>query len=139
MSPQLSSTSSADAPQQRHARQPGLGYDVYAVLRAAWTGGGPSTSPGHRRVVRTVDSSARDVRGVPPLSVVGFADGVQSELLLRHSQHRPISLVWVAAGAVTGDRTLLEFRQRMELVGSAADRELLDELSRRGRGLPVHL
>ena len=57
-----------------------------------------------------------------PLSVIGFADGVQSELLVRHAQHRPISLVWVAAGAVDNGTNLLEFRQRLELVASAADR-----------------
>ncbi|MGY1827592.1 hypothetical protein [Blastococcus sp. SYSU DS0541] len=89
--------------------------------------------------MRTVDSDPRDIRRVPPLPVVGFADGVQTRYHVRHVAHRPISLVWVAAGAVSEDRTLLEFRQRLELVGSGADQLLLTELSRQGRGLPVHL
>ena len=91
MSP-ITETTSPRTPRQ-HARVRGLGYDVQAVLRGAWTGGAASTIAGHRRVVRTVDPSSRDVRRVPPLPVVGFADGVQTEFLVRHEQHRPISLV----------------------------------------------
>lgn len=139
MSPQMSDAMSPDAPHQRHERIPGLGYDLFAVFRAAWTGGGGATSTGYRRVVRTVDSSCRDISRVPPLSVIGFADGVQTTFTLRHEQHRPLSLVWVAAGAVDGGMNLIEFRQRLELVASAADRERVAHLSRLGGGLPVHL
>jgi len=128
MSPTAGTTTAGTS--QSHARVRGLGYDVFAALQAAWTGGGASTSTGHRRVVRTVDSSARDIRRVPPLPVVGFADGVQTQFHAQHEEHRPISLVWVAAGAVSGGRTLLEFRQRLELVASGAH-QLLSETSHR--------
>ena len=50
-----------------------------------------------------------------------------------------MSLVWVAAGAVDHGATLLGFRQRLQLVASAADEQLLAALSKVGRGLPFHL
>src|SRR4051794_40514200 len=111
----------AAKPPERHCRLRALGYNLPDVFAAAWSGGGAATSTGHRRVVRTVDPAARDVGTVQPLPVIGFADGVQTQFLLRHVDHRPISLVWVAAGAVDNGAMLLEFRQRLELVASAAD------------------
>jgi hypothetical protein len=120
-------------------RRRGLGHHVQALYRASWTGGGPSTDTGHRRVVRSVDPSPRDVRRLQPLDVAGYADGVQTRFLLRHHDHRPISLLWTAAGAVTEDATLFQFGQRLELVGSAADEVLLAKLSEIGNGLPFHL
>src|SRR4051794_40960643 len=97
----------AGPPPERHCRLRALGYNLPEVFDAAWTGGGVATSTGHRRVVRTVDPAPRDVGRVRPLPVVGFADGVQSQFTLRHVAHRPISLVWVAAGAVDNAATLL--------------------------------
>jgi hypothetical protein len=120
-------------------RRRGLGHHVQALYRVSWTGERTATSTGHRRVVRSVDPSPRDVHGVEPLKVAGYADGVQTRFLLRHHDHRPISLLWAAAGAVTSDATLIEFGQRLELVGSAADEALLTRLSEVGNGLPFHL
>ena len=132
-------TRDVDTPAQRHTRRRALGYNLPGVFAAAWTGGGSPTSTGHRRVVGTVDPTARDVGQVRPLDAIGFADGVQTQFTLRHVDHRPIALVWVAAGAVDSGQTLLEFRQRLELVASAADQGLLTRLSDVGEGLPVHL
>jgi hypothetical protein len=136
---EMPETTNAGVPRQRSDRVRGLGYNLHAVYRASWTGGGASTSTGHRRVVRTVDRSTRDISRVPPLPVIGFADGVQTKFLLRHEEHRPISLVWVAAGAVDGGMNLIEFRQRLELVASGAEQALLTMLSGLGGGLPFHL
>jgi hypothetical protein len=136
---QIPETTNASAPRQRSERVRGLGYNLYEVFRTSWTGGGASTSTGHRRVVRTVDRIPRNVSRVPPLPVIGFADGVQTQFLLRHEEHRPISLVWAAAGAVDHALKLLEFRQRLELVGSGADEALLAKLSELGGGLPFHV
>jgi hypothetical protein len=129
----------AGTPPQRHSRIRALGYNLPDVFAAAWTGGVAPTSTGHRRVVRTVDPATRDVSRLRPLPVIGFADGVQTEFLLHHQEHRPVSLVWVAAGAVDNGAMLLEFRQRLELVASAADGATLAGLSKVGRGLPFHL
>jgi hypothetical protein len=129
----------AGTPPERHCRIRALGYNLPDVFTAAWTGGGATTSTGHRRVVRTVDPTARDVSRVRPLPVIGFADGVQSQFTLRHVAHRPVSIVWAAAGAVDNAATLLEFRQRLELVASAADGNFLAGLSRAAGGLPFHL
>jgi hypothetical protein len=129
----------AAKPPERHCRLRALGYNLPEVFAAAWSGGGAATSTGHRRVVRTVDPAARDVSGARPLPVVGFADGVQTQFLLRHVDHRPISLGWVAAGAVDNGATLLEFRQRLELVASAADGEIVEGLREVSGGLPFHL
>jgi hypothetical protein len=126
-------------PPERHSRLRALGYNLPDVFTAAWASGVAPTSTNHRRVVRTVDPTARDVSRVQPLPVVGFADGVQTRFLLRHVEHRPLSLIWVAAGAVDNGTTLLEFRQRLELVGSAADGAVLAGLSSAGHGLPFHL
>jgi hypothetical protein len=128
----------AGQPPRHHSRLPALGYDLTEVFTAAWNGGGPSTSTTHRRVVRAVDPTPRNMRGVRPLPVIGFADGVQTQFLVRHVEHRPLSLIWVAAGAVGNDGMLLQFKQRLELVGSGADSALLAGLSRVGRGLPFH-
>jgi hypothetical protein len=125
-------------PPERQCRLRALGYNLPDVFTAAWTGGAVATSSGHRRVVRTVDSAPRDVSRVRPLPVIGFADGVQTQFTLRHLKHRPVSLVWVAAGAVDNAATLLEFRQRLELVASAADSDFLAGLSEVAGGLPCH-
>jgi len=135
---QTTGTAVISSPRHR-SRRHALGYNVADVFKAGWNGGGAATSTGHRRVTHTVDPAARDISRVPPLPVIGFADGVQTQFLVRHVQHRPVSLVWVAAGAVhTPSATLLDFRQRLELVGSAADGAVLEGLSKAGRGLPVH-
>lgn len=136
---QITESTNANRPRPHTDRARALGYNLYAVYRTSWTGGGASTSTGHRRAVRTVDPSTRDITRVPPLPVIGFADGVQTEFLLRHEEHRPVSLVWVAAGAVDVGTNLLEFRQRLELVASGADQTLLTKLSEVGGGLPIHL
>ena len=132
-------TAATSSPRHR-SRLHGLGYNLPDVFKAGWNGGGAATSTGHRRVVRMVDPAPRDISRVPPLPVIGFADGVQTRFSLRHVDHRPVSLVWVAAGAVHApSATLLEFRQRLELVASAADGAILAGLSQVGRGLPSHL
>lgn len=126
-------------PPRHHDRRRALGYNLPGVFKAAWNGGGAQTGTGHRRIVRTVDPTPRDIGRVRPLTAVGFADGVQTQCLLRHVAHRPISVVWVAAGAVGNSAKLLDFRQRLEVVASAADGDALTELSEVGQGLPFHL
>src|SRR3954454_23733419 len=75
---QITESSNADRPRPHTDRARALGYNLYAVYRTSWTGGGASTSTGHRRVVPPVDPSARDIPRVPRLPVNGFADGVQT-------------------------------------------------------------
>jgi hypothetical protein len=115
------------------------GYDLRALMRAEGVQGVRPTATGHRRVVRTIDPAPRDIRGVPPLSVLGFADGVQAHKLVRHEGHRPVTLVWAAAGVVGAGALLRRFGQRLRLVGSAADAATLAGSGRVAGGLPVHL
>jgi hypothetical protein len=114
-------------------------YDLRALFRVAGVRDVRPTAPGHRRVVRSVDPCPRDIRALPPLSVVGFADGVQASKLVRHHERRPVTLAWVAAGVVTSGGVLAKFSQRIALVGSAADAVPLQRWARIAGGLPVHL
>src|SRR5688572_17487898 len=84
-------------------------YDLRALFREAGVRDVRPTAPGHRRVVRGVDPTPRDIRTVPPLPVVGFADGVQAARLVRHHARRPVTLIWVAAGVVTPGGMLAKF------------------------------
>lgn len=137
--PATTQTVATPSPPDEHGRDASPGFNLREVFRAAWTGGDAPTGTGHRRVVRTVDPTPRDVSALPPLPVVGYADGVQARMLLRHTDHRPITLMWVAAGAVGRGGKFLAFRQRLALVGSAADEALLARLGELGRGLPFDL
>src|SRR3954452_4653476 len=95
---EVQETAGAAPSRMRSDRVRGLGYDLREGYRASWTGRGAPASTGHRRVVRIADPKPRDIRRVAPLPVIGFADGVQTSFLLRHNAHRPISLIWAAAG-----------------------------------------
>jgi hypothetical protein len=114
------------------------GYDLKSVLSYAGIPDAPSPPTGHRRVVRELRGSALDTGDVAPITTAGFADGVQAQMVVRYVDHRPVSLVWVAAGAVSPGGTLLGIRQRIALVASALEQPLLDRLHVLGRGLPVH-
>ena len=118
--------------------EPGPGYDLKAVLRDSGRRDAPPPPTGHRQVVRMRGSSPVDTSTAVPIGVAGFVDGVQADLVVCYVEHRPVTLVWVAAGAVGAGGKLLSIRQRMALVASAREQPLLDRLHGLGRGLPVH-
>jgi hypothetical protein len=121
-----------------HNRAVGPGYSLKAVLQVAGQSRAPAPPTGHRQVVRMRDSDPVDTSTASSVAVAGFADGIQAELVVCYREHRPVTLVWVAAGAVDPGGTLLAIRQRVALVASAQDQPLLDRLHQVGRGLPVH-
>jgi hypothetical protein len=131
-------TTPTDIPTQQDGPVPGRGYDLKAVLRDAGRHDAPPPPTGHRQVVRMRGSAPADTSTAVPVDVAGFADGIQADLVVCYVEHRPVTLVWVAAGAVGAGGKLLYIRQRMALVASALEQPLLDRLHDLGRGLPVH-
>ena len=115
------------------------GYDLRGLLQTAGFIDTPATGTGPRTVVRQIETTPVDITGRPQLEAVGYTDGVQQTLLIRHLDHRPLTLAWVCAGAVGGDGDLLAIRQRTLLIASAADGDRADQLGAVGGGVPVRL
>lgn len=63
-----------------------------------------------------------------PLDVAGFVDGIQHAVCVTYRGHRPVYLVYVAAGAASADGRLVSLRERMQVMVSHVDSEWLREL-----------
>lgn len=63
-----------------------------------------------------------------PLDVAGFVDGIQHAVCVTYRGHRPVYLVYVAAGAASADGRLVSLRERMQVMVSHADSQWLREL-----------
>lgn len=69
-----------------------------------------------------------------PLAIRGVVDGIQSSLCLTYRSHMPVFLSYTAAGCLGEGRSLLELRQRLEIVCSEDHADWARELP---GGLPV--
>lgn len=99
------------------------------LRRVARAGGVPSAGAVVEPPDRTDASSDITVLDDPAsieadaLEVVGFVDGVQSSVTLRHCDHRPVVLQYTAAAAVGEGGSVAAISERLEIVHSIADTE----------------
>lgn len=107
-----------------------MSVDLAQLLRAIGAGasdGGLVTAPEERTEpespVEMIDEDIADVRRVRPLEVAAFVDGIQASRTLTHRDHRPVHLVYVAAGALGVAGRALGVRETLALLVSAADGE----------------
>src|SRR4051794_15575222 len=112
-------TKNTDAQSDRAVAGPG--YNLKAVLQDCGQHNAPPPPTGHRQVVRLRGDAPVHTATAAPVGVAGFADGIQSDLVVCYVEHRPVTLVWVAAGAVDPTGNLLSIRQRMAVVASAQE------------------
>lgn len=83
-----------------------------------------------------IDASRAKLEGLP-LPAEGFVDGVQSSLVVTYREHRPVYLVYQAAGAVGRGARLTGLKERLALVASVTDLDWLHEVNTGTPPLPV--
>lgn len=81
-----------------------------------------------------LDTDPASVSSVEPLPVACFVDGIQSSRTVTHREHRPVHLVYVAAGALGAGGAVLGVHEELSLVVSASDQEWAEQLP---GGVPV--
>lgn len=110
------------------------GYDLRGFFHALGSFS-PSHALGQAPAVRTqcdlpvtlLDTEPLEVTAAP-LVVDGFVDGVQSALCVTFRGHRPVYLVYAAAGASSRDGRLLAVSERMSILHSRLDADWVRDL-----------
>ncbi len=83
--------------------------------------------------VTLLDSGPSKITAAPS-AVDGFVDGIQASLCLRHVEHRPVYLSYVAAGSVGAGARPLGLLEDLVLIASELERGFLTDL---GSGVPI--
>jgi hypothetical protein len=100
--------------------------------------GGRGAATAEDRTDATSDVDVLDTDPVridsDPLDVAGYVDGIQAMLRVRHIDHRPVTLAYVAAGAVSGTGQWLAMREELYVICAQDDR---DEIVEAAGTLPV--
>jgi hypothetical protein len=116
------------------------GFDLRALFHAV---GSTSITPAlgaalPDRTTTSAEVELFDEASVPvsaePLVAGGFVDGIQAAVRLTHRNHRPVYLMYVAAGAVAGWGRPVGVEERLMVVCAATDRYWVDTIN---VGLPV--
>jgi hypothetical protein len=116
------------------------GFDLRALFHAV---GSTSIAPalGAALPERTTTTAEVDLFDEPavavsaaPLVAGGFVDGIQAAVRLTHRNHRPVYLMYTAAGAVAGWGRPVGVDERLMVVCASPDREWVDTVN---VGLPV--
>ena len=110
------------------------GYNLRNLFRAvgSFAGGDPASTTLERTEasaeVSLLDAGCAQVTA-EPVEVRGWVDGVQSRVVLRYFAHRPVSLCYVAAGAVDSAGQLVHIDETLTLICSEADLDSVAELA----------
>lgn len=94
---------------------------------------GAPTTPGYRRVVRVLEPTIQKITA-EPLPASGWLDGIQNRCLLSRSEHRDLTIAYVAAGITDGASTLLHVEERLAVLCSVLDEQLVRRVD---PGVPV--
>lgn len=116
-------------------------YDLRTLFKAVGRVGGRGGE--NAAVERTDSAEAVELLehhplevACPPAAVSGFVDGIQAQMHLTHIERRPVSLYYVAAGAL-GERAIpTALVERMRIQCTEAD---LDWVGGLGSGIPVEI
>jgi hypothetical protein len=128
----IAATHAPDSPPDGHDQ---ARFDLRALFRAI--GHTPPTtqalSNDHRAeasdTVTLIDPPACVAVDAEALAVAGFVDGIQSQLVVAWRAHRPVTLVFVAAAALTAPGSPTAHDEELFLLCSVADRDWVDEIS----------
>lgn len=107
------------------------GHDLRAFFQqmgGVEGGGGAATTEERADAVADVEQIDDDAQEVTsaPLEVAGYVDGIQASLRVRHIEHRPVTLSYVAAGAVTGKGKWLGMAEELVVLCSSQDRASIE-------------
>lgn len=94
---------------------------------------GGVTAPGHRRVVRVLEPNIQKITA-GPVTPSGFLDGIQNRCILGRSEHRDLTITYVAAGITDGVSRLVHVEERLAVVCSILDEQLVRT---KDPGMPV--
>lgn len=109
-------------------------YDLRSLFRAvgSFAGGDPASTTLERTEaaaeVSLIDAGCSEVTA-EPVEVRGWVDGVQSRVVLRYFAHRPVSLAYVAAGAVDSAGALVHIDETLTLICAETDLDDVAELA----------
>lgn len=101
---------------------------------------GPTTAPPERVApedpAELLEANIPLIVDADPTPIDAFVDGTQSITTLTWREHRPVHLMWVAAGAVGAGGRPLELIEDLRVTCAEEDREWLSEL---GGDVPLHV
>lgn len=116
-------------------------YDLRRLFKAVGRVGGrggevaASERADSEELVEMVDACSLEVVS-DPAEVAGFVDGIQAHMHLTHIERRPVSLYYVAAGALAKGAKPVALVEHLRLQCSEEDREWVENL---GSNIPVEI